>query len=135
MTCASRSLSTPRMVWGAVLLLLGAILLLDNLNIVYLGRAWDHWPLILVAIGVGRLLAAGHWRECGSGLWWILIGLWLEVSIHRFWDLGFRESWPILLIGIGTSMVLKSLRRGTQSSTTTSDSLQGDRALEQGERA
>lgn len=135
MTCTSRPFSTPRAIWGTVLLLLGFLLLLDNLGIVDLGRAWDHWPLILVAIGIGRILAAGHWRACGDGLWWIFTGLWLEVSVHRFWGLGFRESWPILLIAIGLSMVLKSLLRGTQSWTTTSAHAHGDRTTEQGERS
>ncbi|GJQ21093.1 MAG: hypothetical protein HBSIN02_14480 [Bacteroidia bacterium] len=105
------SLRAPRMVWGAVLFLLGAVLLLDNLDVLSLGHAWSHWPLILAAIGVGHFLSADRRRERGSGLWWIFIGLWLEVSVHRFWGLGFRESWPILLIAFGVSMVWNSIVR------------------------
>lgn len=112
MTTENAAVRSTRVVWGGVLLLLGIALLLDNLNVLYLGSVWDHWPLILVAVGIGRLLAPGSSQDRSSGLWWMFIGCWLYVSVHHLWGLRFSTSWPILLIGIGVSMVWNSLRRG-----------------------
>ena len=45
--------------------------------------------------------------EFTSGLWMVFIGTWLfAVFDHRF-DLTFRNSWPLLLIGGGLIMVIK----------------------------
>ncbi len=35
----------------------GAILLLSNFNVIRVRRVWDLWPLLLIAAGLGELLA------------------------------------------------------------------------------
>lgn len=112
MTTENAAVRSTRVAWGSVLLLMGLAFLLDNLDVLSLGSIWDHWPLILVAIGIGRMLAPGTSRDCGGGLWWVFIGCWLYVSVQHLWGLNFGTSWPILLIGVGVSMVWNSLRRG-----------------------
>lgn len=41
------------------LILLGALFLLQNLGLFYIGGLWDFWPLILIAIGFAKLFDSG----------------------------------------------------------------------------
>ncbi|GAB4241091.1 MAG: hypothetical protein Kow00109_16350 [Acidobacteriota bacterium] len=60
-------------IWGGVLILMGVVLLLDNLGAISLRAAARFWPLILVALGVYLLLQYFHGnggsrtRHVGSG--------------------------------------------------------------------
>lgn len=51
-------MKTSNVFWGVLLLVLGGMILLDNLNIVCisLGELWKFWPLILVFWGVSALV-------------------------------------------------------------------------------
>jgi hypothetical protein len=45
---------------GLMLIAAGVLLLLDNLDILWINRVWDLWPLSLIAVGVAELI---HWRK------------------------------------------------------------------------
>ncbi len=53
---------TAAFLLGAVLVALGVILLLDNLNLLWWLRLSQLWPLVLVAAGVALLLGRGRRR-------------------------------------------------------------------------
>jgi hypothetical protein len=101
--------STTRVVIGALILVAGLAILLDNLYLIEIGPVWDYWPLIIVALGLNRIVQAENSWERRRGFLWTFIGLWLFISVGHIFDLTFRESWPILLIGIGISMIWKTL--------------------------
>ncbi|HEY4611994.1 MAG TPA: DUF5668 domain-containing protein [Bacteroidota bacterium] len=98
-----------RIVLGAALLLFGTLLLLDNVDIIEVGSVWRLWPLILVAVGVNKILGSENRREFGSGAWWIFLGLWFFVSIQHVFGLGFRDTWPMLIMAWGVSEIWKAL--------------------------
>lgn len=57
----------PGYIWGGVVALVGALLLLDNLDILYF-NVHLIWPMIIIAAGVGMLLhALEHQRFWGGG--------------------------------------------------------------------
>jgi hypothetical protein len=73
------------------------------------------WPLILVAIGAGKLLTPGpdsRW----DGFYLIFIaGIFLA---HNYRVLTLRDSWPLFIVLAGLSVLFKTAcgkRRGTQS--------------------
>jgi len=103
---------TSKYLWGGLLLIIGTVLLLDNLDVIYIGELWNHWPFIIVAIGVGRFLEAKDTKGRGDGLWWMFIGLWLYASVFHVFGLRFSTSWPLLLVGVGASMIWKSVTKG-----------------------
>lgn len=105
---------TSTIVWGFLMLVLGTALLLDNLDVIRVGSIWRYWPLIPVVIGIGKLLAARTRKDWGEGIWWIFVGAWLYVSVFEVYGLGFRESWPLLLVAWGVSMVWNSLTGGSK---------------------
>ena len=91
---------------GLMLILLGSLFLLDRLDVVRFAHVVRYfWPLIIVGIGVWRLLNRDVW----GGLWMFMIGVWLQVSHSRLFGLSFSSSWPLLLIGIGLHVILRTL--------------------------
>ena len=93
---------------GIFLLIVGVALLLENFNILNVGPVWRFWPVIIIAIGLGRLLDAQVAGEYQKAFWMLFIGGWLLISELHVFGLHYGNSWPILLIGIGIGMLWKS---------------------------
>jgi hypothetical protein len=94
---------------GVVLLVVGAILLLDRLGIVPLSDTLRFWPVLLVAAGTVLLvqMASLVGRTLGGVL--LAGGLILQAS-----NLGFRPVrgsvlWPLALIGIGIILLGRAI--------------------------
>jgi len=104
---------TPRLILGAGLALFGLLLTLDRLGLVDARYGLRLWPVIIIAIGVlqYRNQAARGGRSV-NGLIWIFIGSWLLLNSLRIVRVGFWELfWPLVLIGVGVSLVMQTLRR------------------------
>jgi predicted membrane protein len=109
-------------IWGAVICVVGIVLLLDHLGYIFVDHLWRFWPLIPMGIG------AAHMAEPGKRVWGgfvVLVGaLFLLDSLgvmHFRWD----QLWPLAIIGVGGLMIWNSLetqRRRRSSATTTSTS-------------
>ncbi len=111
-----------QMIFGLILSFFGVLLLLDNVDIIDVG--WRFWPFIIVFLGLYKLLNAENGWRSGSGLWLIFLGLWLSVSVNHIFGLHFRDTWPILIIGWGVSILWRSL--GYQSRYTLSEEHHGN---------
>lgn len=98
-----------RLVAGAILIALGVFFLLFNFGVVEYDLPWQWSPLILVAIGAGRLATAGGHDDRRGGLWLILVGGWLLVNFHGLFGLHWRNSWPLLVVIAGGMMVWKAI--------------------------
>ncbi len=94
---------------GLFLLLTGIFLLLNNFEIFYTRNVWDYWPIIIIAIGLGRLFDAQYSWEYRKAVMILFWGAWFLISELHIFGLSYRNSWPIILIGIGISILWKSL--------------------------
>src|SRR5688500_18832907 len=101
----------PPVFFGVVLLALGGLFLLDNLNIVESRSVWrSFWPLLLIAWGASRLLAGDvrrffPWLAVGGG------SLLLANRLFGFpLDLA-RVFWPLVLIALGAHILYRAWRR------------------------
>ena len=94
---------------GVVLVVLGAVFLLDHLAIIHARDYWQYWPAFIALAGVITVVRARRPSEVVEGLFQILVAFYLYASFEHLYGLNFRNSWPILVIGVGVSMVLKSL--------------------------
>ncbi len=111
-----RSILSPRLVVGLAILAFGAILLLDNLNLVE-GRLYLDWllPVAVLALSASCLLQG---RRClGWALVWGVVGVLLvanrlgaEIDLHVGRLLG-----PAILILLGVVLVRRSLGRSSLS--------------------
>jgi len=104
----SRWLS-PSVVTSVLLITIGVLFLLDNLNILPVGDVWRFWPLILIFSGVSKLTD----RDRPSSLIWgsflVLCGAgWLANNLH-WWNFNFHAIWPLTLIMVGVMMLVKAL--------------------------
>jgi predicted membrane protein len=108
--------------FGAIVVAVGCMLLLDNLGIVRLHDVWQYWPVLLVAFGVSRIVDS----RSPSGYVWggivALIGAFLLLDTLDIIVFNFAVVWPLLLIAFGLSVLVRALegnrfRVGTPSST------------------
>ncbi len=103
--------SPSRLALGLVVLLLGMAYLDDRLD--WMGFHLDVpvWPLVLVLLGlagISRRRASG--RPCLSPLsaWLLFLGAWGLVNEYRLFDISYRRTWPVLLVGAGLLLVVRS---------------------------
>lgn len=96
---------------GGTLASLGLLLLLDNLEIVRVEDVWRLWPVLLIGWGIAHMKEARTptgfvWGGLVSG-----IGAALILSSLRLldFDLGWNLVWPLLLVGVGLSLLLHDI--------------------------
>ncbi|MBV8666388.1 MAG: hypothetical protein JO269_07900 [Burkholderiaceae bacterium] len=96
-----RRRNRKHIIWGVLLIGLGSLFLLYQLDILDVVDFWQFWPAFIVLAGVVNVLSATRFRHVTRGLFEIVVGAWLYVSIENLWGLHFGNSWPILLIAYG----------------------------------
>ena len=103
-----------RLVVGTIILLLGIVFLLQNLGIFYVDRLWQFWPVILMALGIGRVIDGRDWHRKAWGATVALAGLiFLANNLGylpwRIWGL----LWPAWLIFWGIVVLVRGFGRQT----------------------
>ncbi len=103
---------TPKLVFGLLLIFVGIVFTLDQMDWLDAGDVLRFWPLILVAAGASKLFWPGSAGSRFSGLLLIFIGGWLQLEIldvvyHSIWDF-----WPLLLVLLGIRLVWRGLFGG-----------------------
>lgn len=107
MSEVQRKIDTGSLVAGVLMIGFGALLLVQQLDIVELHFVLRrYWALILVAIGVPMLFNP---KKIWSGLWLVTLGFWLQVAHLRLFGLTYRNSWPLLLIALGAGITIRAL--------------------------
>jgi len=105
--------NAPRLFVGMVVIALGALALLDNLNILDIGDVWSLWPLLLVAFGLARMLRPAGQPGRWTGTVLFLVGAWLMLQ-----NLGLAPVrlgvifWPLLIVLLGVRLVWGAVSRG-----------------------
>jgi hypothetical protein len=109
-----------RAIMGGLFIIVGAILLLEKLDVIYLEEflgiqsIWSAWPVIFVIIGLGKIIDSPTMKRIGEGSWLIFLGAWLFVSINHVYGLSFRETWPAMVIAFGASILWESFVKNTK---------------------
>jgi predicted membrane protein len=108
-----RIVSSPRLVLGIGVIILGLFLTLDQIPILRDSRAMefliDLWPLILVAMGVTKIKQSTSSNNTG-GYTLVIVGLFLlliTLGHGHFAEL----IWPAILVAAGISIVLNALKQ------------------------
>lgn len=96
------------LVFGVILMLLGAMLFLDRIGLIDGFDAVFFWPVALIAIGLGKL-SYRHLDGRREGGWWVVFGV--VLLLNQMYVLRMRDAWPLLLVAFGVSIVWKELVR------------------------
>lgn len=94
-------------VFGAIVCVVGILLLLDHLGYINVDHLWRFWPLIPMGIG------AAHMTEPGSRLWGgivLLVGSLFLIDSLGILHLHWEQLWPLAIIGAGAVMIWNSLQ-------------------------
>ena len=104
----NKRLTNGTILLGAILIGVGALVLLANLDVFHFHfNLGDWWPLILVVLGVIHIVDSRHIFDF-SGLFLILLGgvfLMAELNIICWGDVW--QWWPAVLILLGISILFK----------------------------
>jgi predicted membrane protein len=109
------SLMTPRLIIGMAIALFGVVLVLDRLNLVIADQVLRWWPAVIVAVGALMFSQSRHVGGGANGVIVMVIGGWLLLNTVGVLRVGFWEMfWPLVLIGIGSTLVMQAMRRRTR---------------------
>jgi predicted membrane protein len=120
--------SSTHVIFGLIVLLVGVLILLENLGFFYARSIFTYWPVILIAIGIGRIYDSRSWQNLFGaavigGVGGIILAHNLGFLPWNFW----RLLWPFLLICLGVYLLLRGIgfadpKLGLRSSTENSAS-------------
>jgi Domain of unknown function (DUF5668) len=87
-------------------------LLLIVLGLMFLGQRPDLfpdidlrrlWPMFLLVMGVGRLVAPAEGGRRSGGAWMVFLGV--LFLLHTYRVLRLDDSWPLLIVAAGVSIL------------------------------
>ncbi len=113
------SIETPnktngKIVAGVIILIVGSLLLIDQLNLFFVPNWLFTWPMGMI----GYSVYMGVKYRFKKPIWiWILV-LGIAFLFTENVDNAERFIWPISIIGVGTWMVLKHNKRATEAQNT-----------------
>lgn len=94
-----------RMIFGLVIVAVGAIALLANFGYDVDINLFDYWPLILVLIGLSRIFQPQEYRHLWFGVIFAAVGVLFLLDNFGFISFGFDELWPFILIIVGIAVL------------------------------
>ena len=97
---------TAQVVFGLMIVVLGVLFTLDNLEVIDAGDYLRFWPSVFVVVGLLKLYHAlrdGHgWF---SGLVFLGVGTWMLLNGVLYFRVNLRELLPLSLVALGGYMV------------------------------
>ncbi len=117
---AKLDVSFGRMAAGLIVMTLGLLFLLDNLDVLEIDDLGRWWPLLLVALGVGKLADSRGRR--GGAVVLIVVGLLFLVTNLGYLPLTIGQLWPVVLVAVGGLLIYRALQGGSALEERTEES-------------
>lgn len=98
-------------VFGAIIVAIGCLLLLDNFGIIRFHDIWQYWPVLLILWGASHLINS---RRPAGWIWGgmiALIGAFLLLDTLDIIVFNFSLIWPLVLIAFGVTVLIGALER------------------------
>jgi hypothetical protein len=109
MAQTQRKLSS-QVVLGAVIVLVGLVLLADTTGAVDTGFLYDYVPSLFVLVGVYALVRSGFRNVFGPLVIIVLAGVWQLVTLDIVAAADVVSLWPLFIVLFGLSLVLSQFR-------------------------
>lgn len=109
---ASETRASNQVVLGLLVVGMGVLFLLDNLDILNFRHAVGFWPLVLIVGGCASLF--GHGPRSGNYLGAVLIGVGVLMILGRMgvFYVSWGTLWPLVMIALGGLVLYRSLGPG-----------------------
>jgi|SRR5215472_11631 len=92
--------------WGALIAVVGLVLLVDNMGIFPSIQFYRLWPILLIVIGLMNIVCRSG-RVFGILL--VIFGVLFQLSEFGIWHFGWPQIWPVALISVGVLVMWSSL--------------------------
>jgi predicted membrane protein len=96
---------------GVVILILGVILLLDQLGFLEADKIFLFWPLILIYFGVTKMQTRRNPTGAFWGAFLVLLGISFQLEELGLSHIRFGTIWPVFLICVGILLILQRYER------------------------
>ena len=106
---ARRSGLGGRVIFGAVVVVVGVLFLLNSTGVANLDRLLDWWPSLIILYGAWRLIA-NRFRSLFWPALLIAIGAFLQLGQLGL-DINWSIFWPVALIAVGLAILMGGIRR------------------------
>jgi predicted membrane protein len=109
--CNGRGFNLGRIIFGLIVLALGVIFTLDSLEVIESGNVLRFWPVILIAVGLGKILQP---RAAGGkffGLILAIVGTLLLLRTFEVIPWSVWDFWPLILVLLGLSILTEGFGR------------------------
>jgi hypothetical protein len=100
-----------RLAFGLLVMGLGVLFTLDNLDLVRAGDVLRWWPALVLGYGLMRLTGAGGHRNVVGGALFTAAGTLLMLRAAGALDFEPWDFWPVILVLVGLSMVSRAFQR------------------------
>jgi len=104
-----------RLFAGLIIVALGVLFTLDNLNIMESDQILRWWPLVLVGVGAYKLSGLSGYPDRVGGLVVSLVGLVLLANTLDLVHFSLWRMWPLGLVAFGITMIARSWRGRTDA--------------------
>ena len=105
------SANRARILFGLIVMLIGAMLLADRLDWTGFRLNVPLWPWLLILLGVARVGDRGsEGRSLNrTGLWLMAVGAWGLVTEYRLLGVSYGRTWPLLVIIAGVFVMWRAM--------------------------
>lgn len=101
---------TSQVLMGVLVIAIGLLFLLDNLDIIEVRSALAFWPMVFIFAGVAKLLDTSTPNGYLVGLAGIGIGTAMILNRLGIIYFSWRQAWPLVLIAVGAMVVYRAMR-------------------------
>lgn len=115
----SHDSSSTSFIWGAMIAVVGVILLLSHLDLIRIGSLMRYWPMILVCFGIANLFTPSS-RVWGAIL--LLVGAVFQLNNLGILHEGIADLWPVIIIVVGLLLMWNAFRPPVTVSSVSGDS-------------
>lgn len=106
---AGSRIIAPQLIIGLLLLVGGAVVLLDNLGVMHAHAVLRLWPAGLIMIGLAVMAQAQRAAGRVSGLFWVFIGTWLLLGNLGVLRLEIWDLWPVPIVLAGGYLIWQAI--------------------------
>jgi hypothetical protein len=101
------------LIFGVVLLTVGALLLAINLGYGVPEFFWEYWmyyPVVFITLGLLGVIAPSRHLTRSGGIWLLAIGIYCLIGTFQLFSLSWGSAWPIFLIAHGLVIIFVGRR-------------------------